>query len=145
MLWLDNLKQLKTAKGMSVKQISEQTNLPERTLTRIFSGETESPGIDNLLKIVHVLGASLDCIFEDTRFVVASVDNITLQADIDNLNAEIARLNSELELSYAENSVLKDKVSVLTNENELLRIRLEHKEEIISLHNYYNKLMERSN
>ena len=40
----------------------------------------------------------------------------------------------------AENAVLKDKVSNLSVENDVLRMKPEHKEEIIFLQNYYNKL-----
>ena len=40
----------------------------------------------------------------------------------------------------AENTILKDKVATLTAEIELLNMQLKHKEEIIAIHNYYNKL-----
>ena len=35
---------------------------------------------------------------------------------------------------------MKDKVVALTAENDVLRLKLEHKEEIIALHNYYIKM-----
>ena len=131
-MWLDNLKDLKKEKGMSIKQIAEATNLPERTVSRIFSGDTDNPYVDTLHRIVSVLGGSLDSILADTKVVVGGADLITLQADVD-------RLNGELALISAENAVLKDKVVNLTAENDILRLKLEHKEEIISLHNYYIK------
>lgn len=131
-MWLDNLKDLKKEKGMSVKQIAEATNLPERTVSRIFSGDTDNPYVDTLHRIVSVLGGSLDSILADTKMVVGDSNLITLQADVD-------RLNGELTLISAENAVLKDKVVNLTAENDLLRLKLEHKEEIIALHNYYTK------
>lgn len=40
----------------------------------------------------------------------------------------------------AENAVLKEKIAALTAENNLLSMQLKHKEEIIAIHNYYNKL-----
>lgn len=132
-MWLDNLKELKKEKGMSAKQIAEATNLPERTVTRIFSGDTDNPYVDTLHRIVSVLGGSLDGILADTKVVVGESDLITLQTDVD-------RLNSELALAIAENAVLKDKVVNLTAENDVLRLKLEHKEEIIALHNYYMKI-----
>ena len=132
-MWLDNLKQLKKEKGMTSKQIADETNLPERTVNRIFSGDTDNPYVDTLHRIVSVLGGSLDSILADTKVVVGNANLITLQADIDKLNADLTMLS-------AENSMLKDKVTNLTAENEILRMKLEHKEEIISLHNYYNKL-----
>ena len=131
-MWLDNLKELKKTKGMSVKQIADATNLPERTVNRIFSGDTDNPYVDTLHRIVSVLGGSLDNILADTKTVVGSTDLITLQDDVD-------RLNNEMMLLRAENALLKDKNSSLTAENDMLRMKLEHKEEIISLHNYYIK------
>ena len=132
-MWLDNLKELKKAKGMSSKQIAELTNLPERTVIRIFSGDTDNPYVDTLRRIVSVLGGSLDDIFAESKTIVGGQDLITTQAEVDRLTAEVAMLT-------AENVVLKDKVTVLTTEADMLRLKLEHKEEIISLHNYYNKL-----
>lgn len=132
-MWLDNLKELKKAKGMSSKQIAEATNLPERTVTRIFSGDTPNPYVDTLYRIVAVLDGSLDDVLADSKTVVGNANLATLQTEVD-------RLTGELELSQAELAMLKDKVGVLSTENDLLRMKLEHKEEIISLHNYYNKL-----
>lgn len=132
-MWLDNLKELKKEKGMSAKQIAEATNLPERTVSRIFSGDTDNPYVSTLHRIVTVLGGSLDGILADTKAVVGGSDLITLQADVD-------RLNGELAIASAEIAMLKDKVAVLTAENDILRLKLEHKEEIIALHNYYIKL-----
>lgn len=132
-MWLENLKELKKAKGMSSKQIAEATNLPERTVSRIFSGDTDNPYVDTLHRIVSVLGGSLDSILADSKAVVGNADLTALQADVD-------MLNSELQLLSAENSVLKDKNVSLQAEVDLLRLKLEHKEEIIALHNYYNKL-----
>ena len=66
-MWLDNLKDLKRKAGMSAKQIAEKTNLPERTVTRIFSGDTDNPYVDTLRRIVAVLGGSLDDIFAESK------------------------------------------------------------------------------
>lgn len=132
-MWLDNLKELKTAKGMSAKQIAERTNLPERTVTRIFSGETPNPYADTLRRIVTVLDGSLDGIFADTKVVVGG-------SNLADLQAEVERLTSELTLANAENAVLQDKAAALTAENDILRLKLEHKEELLALHNYYIKM-----
>lgn len=133
-MWLDNLKELKKKTGMSSKQIAEATNLPERTVARIFSGETDKPYVDTLRRIVAVLGGSLDDLFAESKIVVANSDLVALQAEYDKLNNETALLQ-------AENAVLKDKLVTLEAENDRLRLTLSHKEEIISLHNYYKSLM----
>jgi transcriptional regulator with XRE-family HTH domain len=131
-MWLDNLKDLKKAKGMSIKQIADAVNLPERTVSRIFSGDTDNPYADTLHRIVTVLGGSLDDILADTKVVVGEQDLVTLQENVDTVTAE-------RDLITAENASLKSMVAALTAENELLRLKLAHKEEIIALHNYYNR------
>lgn len=133
-MWLDNLKELKKAKGMTAKQIAEATKLPERTVTRIFSGDTDSPYVDTLHRIVTVLGGSLDAILADTKAVVGGETLATLQENVGVVEAE-------RDLIVAENAVLKDKVATLTAELDLLRMQLQHKEELLALHNYYNKLL----
>lgn len=135
-MWLENLKELKKAKGMSTKQIAEKTNLPERTVARILSGDTDNPYVDTLHRIVTVLGGSLDDILADTKMVVGEKNLATLQESVGIVSAE-------RDLLKAENSILKDKVTALTSENDLLKLQLAHKDEIIALHNYYNKLKER--
>lgn len=133
-MWLDNLKELKKAKGMSSKQIAEQTNLPERTVVRIFSGDTDNPYVDTLRRIVAVLDGSLDDLFAESKIVVGNKNLATLQDEVDRLIAESGLIN-------AENAMLKDKVVTLQAEIDILRMKLEHKEEIISLHNYYKSIM----
>lgn len=132
-MWLDILREKKSEKNMSYKQIAEKTNLPERTVARIFAGETPNPYADTLRRITKVLDSSLDEIFEDTKAVVGGVTLADLQA-------EVERLGIELTFAKDENTVLIERVSSLTKENDILRMKLEHKEEIIAIHNYYTKL-----
>lgn len=132
-MWLDNLKELKKQTGMSSKQIADKTSLPERTVVRIFSGDTDSPYADTLHRIVTALGGSLDDILADTKVVVGEKSLATLQDDV-------AAVTAERDLAIAENAILKDKVNALTAENELLKMQLMHKEELLALHNYYNKI-----
>jgi transcriptional regulator with XRE-family HTH domain len=132
-MWLDNLKELKKRAGMSAKQIAERTRLPERTVSRIFSGDTDNPYVDTLHRIVTILGGSLDDILADTKAVVATESLVEVQESANVIEAQ-------RDLIAVENDMLKDKVAALTAENELLRLKLEHKEEIIAIHNYYNKL-----
>lgn len=131
-MWLDKLKELKKASNLSSKQIAEQTNLPERTVSRIFSGDTEDPRADTLRRIVGVLGGSLDDLFAESGAVIGGKNLSALQEEVDRLNAEMAILN-------AENAVQKDQICALNSENALLRLELKYKEEIIAIHNYYIK------
>lgn len=131
-MWLDTLKELKKAKGLSSKQIAEMTNLPERTVARVFSGDTPNPYADTLYRIVSVLGGSLDDILADSKAVVGSKTLAAVQNELDQATAELM-------LVKAENTVLNDKAKALETENELLKLKLAHKEELLALHNYYIK------
>jgi transcriptional regulator with XRE-family HTH domain len=129
-MWLDNLKELKKQTGMSTKQIAEKTNLPERTVTRIFAGETDHPYADTLDLIVKALGYDLGDIFADTKAIIATDTLVEIKE-----NADI--VEAERDLVATENDMLRAKVSALTTELELLKKELAHKEELLALHNYY--------
>ena len=132
-MWLENLKELKKKTGMSTKQIAEKTNLPERTVCRIFGGETDHPYADTLDLIVKALGYDLGDIFADTKVIVATDDLVEIKESVNVVEAE-------RDLTLVENEMLKTKVAAMTTEIELLKKELQHKDEIIALHNYYNKL-----
>ncbi len=132
-MWLDNLKELKKKTGMSAKQIAEKTNLPERTICRILAGESQHPYADTLDLIVKALGYDLGDIFADTKVIVATDDLVEIKENVDIVEAEHDRV-------LVENEMLKTKNSALTMEIELLKKELQHKEELLALHNYYNKL-----
>jgi transcriptional regulator with XRE-family HTH domain len=138
-MWLDNLKELKKEKGLSAKRIAELTNLPERTVNRIFSGDTDNPYVDTLHRIVTVLGGSLDCILTDTKVVVGGTDLKTLQEQNNKLTEEVDRILAENAMLAAELSALKNTNGALASENDILRLKLEHKEEMLALHNYFLK------
>jgi transcriptional regulator with XRE-family HTH domain len=132
-MWLENLKELKKKTGMSSKQIAEKTRLPERTVSRIFSGETDHPYADTLDLIVKALGYDLGDIFADTGVVVATESLLEVKEIVDVTEAE-------KEAVRIENEMLKAKNAALTTEIELLKKELLHKEELLALHNFYNKL-----
>lgn len=132
-MWLDNLKELKKSKGMTSKQLAEATKIPESTIKRIFSGETEDPYISTIHRIVIALGGSLDHILADTNAVLSTESLVEVKENADVIEAE-------RDLIIAENAILKGKVDNLTAENEMLKMELKHKDEIIAIHNYYNKL-----
>lgn len=136
-MWLDILKEKRKEYGYTIKYISQEARLPERTVSRIYSGETPSPYVDTLDRIAGVFGMALSELFGEGKAVVGGESYATLHEENEALTAEVERLTSELALVTAENAILKDKVVILTSENDMLRLKLEHKEEIISLHNYY--------
>ena len=133
-MWLDNLKDLKKKTGMTAKQIAEKTSLPERTVNRIFSGETDHPYADTLDIIVKALGYDLGDIFADTGVIVATEKLVEIKESVDVVEAE-------RDLTLAENEMLKAKNAALTTEIELLKKELQHKEELLALHKYYQSVI----
>ena len=129
-MWLDNLKELKKSKGMTLTQIADATKIPESTIKRIFSGDTDNPYVDTVRRIADALGTTLDNIFAETKVVLATETLVEIKE-----NANV--VEAERDLILVENDMLKTKNAALTTEIELLKKELAHKEEIIALHNYY--------
>ena len=135
-MWLDNLRELKNSSKMSAKQIADATKIPESTVKRIFSGETDDPYVSTIHRIVVVLGGSLDHILADTNAVL-STDNIV------NVKETAGLAEAERNLMAAENEMLKAKNAALTTEIELLKKEILHKDELLALHSYYKSHIEK--
>ena len=133
-MWLENLQELKNRTGMTVRQIAEKTSLPERTINRIFSGETDHPYADTLDLIVKALGYDLGDIFADTKVVVATDELVEIKDSVGVVEAE-------RDLTIVENEMLKAKNAALTTENELLKKEIQHKDELLAIHNYYKSVI----
>ena len=135
-MWLENLKELKKSKGMTLTQIADVTKIPEGTIKRIFSGDTTDPYVTTIHRIVTVLGGSLDHILADTNAILASESLVEVKETI--VNTEAGR-----DSIAAENEMLKIKNTALNTELELLKKELSHKDEIIALHKYYKAHIEK--
>jgi transcriptional regulator with XRE-family HTH domain len=133
-MWREKLVEIKKSKGIKTRQIAELSGVSEKTVARILSGETDRPYMDNLHDIAKVLEISLDDLFAESRTAQLSSENLTNALD------KVEQLSAELELVRAENTILKDESIVLKAKVELLEMQIKHKDEIIALHNYYNKL-----
>ena len=129
-MWLDNLKELKKRTGMSVKQIADKANLPERTVARIISGETDHPRIDTLGIIADAMGGTMQDIFADTNVIVATEKLVEIK--------EVAKVvEAERDEVATKNEMLEAKVNALTMEVELLKRDIQHKEELLAVHKQY--------
>ena len=132
-MWLDNLKELKKSKGMTITQIADATKIPESTIKRIFSGDTTDPYVTTIHRIVIALGGSLDHILAETNAVLAPETIVEVKE-----NAEV--VEAERDLVLAELDMLRAKTAAQEAEIQLLKERLQHKEELLAVHNYYIKL-----
>ena len=135
-MWLENLKELKKTKGMTSKQIADATKIPESTIKRIFSGDTDDPYVSTIHRIVTVLGGSLDNILAETNAVLSTETIVEMKENVDVTAAERDSI-------AVENEMLKTKNTALTMEIELHKKELAHKEELLALHNYYKAHLER--
>jgi transcriptional regulator with XRE-family HTH domain len=132
-MWLDKIIEAKEAKGITTKQMAERIKtLPEETIRRILSGKTKTPRIDTVLDLGASVGLSSHEIFEESTAYVGGESLKALQAELDTLK-------NERESIIAENKSLKEEVTSLSHENDILKIKLELKEEIILTHKYYIK------
>lgn len=150
-MWKENLILLKEKSGKTLKQIEEETNIPERTLIRIFSRKKDDTkrghSFATIIPIVNCLGGSLDEIFADTNAIVGSKSFIEMQdkiksllVDKETLANEIATLKAELDFAVADNNILKDENKSLLAKVDLLTMQLSYKDEIIALY----KIIEQS-
>ena len=56
----EDLKRMKEERKLTTKQISELSGLPESTISRILSGQTDNPSFDTICSLVRAMGGSLD-------------------------------------------------------------------------------------
>ena len=119
-MWLENLKELKKARGMTSQQIADATKIPVSTIKRIFAGDTPDPYISTIHRIVTVLDGSLDEILADTGAVLAP------------------RKVEENEI-IAELKMLREKTASQETEILLLREQLHHKEELLEVYKHFSE------
>ena len=132
-MWLENLKELKKAKGMTCKQISDATKIPESTIKRIFAGETDDPYVSTIHRIVTVLGGSLDHILADTNAVLSTESLVEVKESAGVVEAERDLVLAELEM-------LRAKATAQEAEIMLLKEKLHHKDELLAVYNYFTKI-----
>lgn len=99
-------------KGISNKQLSDESGVSTDTISRIIhpeNPEKDSPRVNTLEDICEVLGVELWEIFYlgDRSFVA--------------LQAKIVSLEAERDALVAENAVLKDKVETLRDKFDTLK------------------------
>ena len=129
---LTNLKKLKEASDMTYEEIAEESKTPLSTVKHIFSGKVE-PLASTLYRIVKAMNGSLDDILADTNIVLSPKTLIEVEE-----KAEV--VEAERDLVLAELEMLRAKTTAQEAEIMLLKERLQHKDEILSLINYFAKI-----
>ena len=121
--------------NLSARTISDmsQLHLPEETISRVLSGKTADPGIKTVFDLAESVGLKPYEVFMDATLAAEFKAFLELKSSSEETEAERIRIIAENENLKATNAGLVDRIRVL-------EMKLEHKEEIIALHNYYNNL-----
>mgnify|MGYP002519887458 CR=1 FL=1 len=94
---------------MSYGQIGNALNIPENTISRLFTGEAKKPDFFFVAQVIRAMGGSVSEILGEGGAYIVNQDIATLQAQYDDLKARFAALEEE-------NQALKEKNSSLTDE-----------------------------
>ena len=91
--FLERLRALKDKSGLTTKQIAEKCDIPESTITRIFSGKTPNPTIITVMAMVKAMGGQTADVFDDNAQIntAPTVPQVVL-TDIEQKNLEIVEL-----------------------------------------------------
>lgn len=127
-MYRDRINEQKKILKISNKTISERSklNLPEETISRFLSSKTHDARVSTLLDVCEAVELKPYEVFMDP--ITATQFKLFLEtrlSDIDNA-AELEMLRAKTAAQEAEITLLKEKI--------------QHKDEIIAIHNYYNKL-----
>lgn len=104
----------KTELGLSIKDIAKATKAPERTLERIFSPTEKN----------YKRGVSADILHP-----ILKVLNITFE-----------ELFEDVSTKHEE---MQHRIDELVRENEILKLQLEHKNELLAVHGKYLSYLQR--
>lgn len=121
--------------NLSAKTMSDTSrlHLPEETIHRVLSGKTSDPGISTVLDLAETVGLKHYEVFMDATLAAEFKAFLDLKSMSKETEAERIRIIAENENLKTTNAGLVDRIRVLEME-------LSHKEELLALHNYYNKI-----
>lgn len=99
--WRIALNDLRVSKKMSYGQIGNALNIPENTISRLFTGEAKKPDFFFVAQVIRVVGGSVSEILGEGGAYIVSQDVVTLQTQYDELKVSHESL-------LKENQELKD-------------------------------------
>jgi transcriptional regulator with XRE-family HTH domain len=141
-MWNERIIEAKKAKGMSTKAMSEKTlgHLPERTITRILSGETPNPRIDTIIELGAAVGLTPQELFADTNAIAATETLVEVKETLAEVKENAEVVEAEKGIAIAELEMLRAKAAAQEKEIALLKEKLQHKEELLAVYNYFTKI-----
>ena len=122
--------------NLSVKTMADTSrlHLPEETISRVLSGKTVDPGVSTVLDLAESVGLKPYEIFMDSTLAAEFQAFLELKSRSEATEAERIKILADNENLKATNAGLADRIRVL-------EMQLSHKEELLALHNHYNKIV----
>lgn len=135
-MFRDRVLEEKERLNLSSKTMADKSrlHLSEETIRRILSGKTADPGINAVLDIAETVGLKPYEAFMDATLAAEFKAFLEFKFKSEETEAERIRIVAENESLKATNAGLVDRIRVL-------EMKLEHKEEIIALHNHYTSVI----
>ena len=122
------LREIRTAKGMTLTQVAELTNIPYRTLQDIESGKIEKTKYENLYLVADALGCSVDELVELPEYRIESHitnnGNSVLFVTTSRREAIATYVKYYFETSLDDNESFK-RITLYKEDVELCRFQLE--------------------
>ena len=143
MTWQRRVVEAQKALGISNRRLAEMAGVSIRTIERVFyTKDKHGNYVDNdiflstALRIINAVGLDPEEISENSIAIVVGKRTAELQAALDTVKEELNK-------SAAENIDLKLQISKLQTEIDLLKMKIDHKEQLLSLQERYIQSMER--
>ena len=114
----ESLKALQTKAGITLLEWSNLSTVPEATIRKILSGETQSPSFDNVLKLVTSVGGSMDDVIGAKK--ESDIENNAVMVLKEAYESRIEALRERIEdvKKYAE-ELHRDKKQLLRDKKQL--------------------------
>lgn len=138
---LENLRYFKEASQMTYEQLAEESKTPLSTVKNIFSGKSE-PLASTLYRISKALKVPLEDILADANVVLAPKSLIEVKETLEEVQESATIMEAERDLIKIENERLKVENANMATELQLLKKELEHKKELLAVHNFYRTYIE---
>ena len=113
--WRIALNDLRVSKKMSYGQIGNALNIPENTISRLFTGEAKKPDFFFVAQVIRAMGGSVSEILGEGGAYIVSQDVVTLQSQYDELKASHEALQTENATLKVKNAELTDNLLNVVN------------------------------
>lgn len=113
--WRVALNDLRVSKKMSYGQIGNALNIPENTISRLFTGEAKKPDFFFVAQVIRAMGGSVSEILGEGGAYIVSQDVVTLQTQYDELKANHESVLQEIQELKAKNAALTEEMLRVVN------------------------------